>query len=592
MRWCWCSASGGWTEMAQEMAPEMQWGPQILGEGRARFRLWAPDREQVTLELAEGAPLVMERGSAGWFTAESLAQPGALYRFRLDEDLAVADPASRAQSGGPHGWSVLVDPAAYRWRSEAWCGRPWEEAVVMEVHAGVLGGYPGVIGRLAGWAGLGITAIQLMPVAAVPGTRNWGYDGVLPYAPAEDYGTPDELRELVDRAHELGLMVLLDVVYNHFGPDGNYLGAYASAFFDAEKDTPWGGAVAVSREPVRRFFIDNALMWLTDYHFDGLRFDAVHAIDDDAFLDAMATELRERLPGRHLHLVLENEHNDADRLAPGLYSAQWNDDFHNTLHVLLTGEDEGYYAAFAEGDTTARLARCLAEGFVFQGERCGTRERGKPSGHLPATAFVSFLQNHDQIGNRAMGERLIRLADPGKLRAATALLLLCPQIPLLFMGEEEGSTAPFLFFTEFHDELADAVREGRRKEFAHFSAFTDPAVRKTIPDPNAPENFTASRPEPGEHAADWRHFYAELLALRHQHIVPRLAGAQGAGAQVLEEPNSGAVAARWRLSDGATLGIALNLGDAAVTFPDSESQPLFALGEPGQPASFAAWIAP
>jgi len=566
----------------------MEWGPKLLGDGRARFRLWAPDREAITLELDGGLSAAMAREADGWFAAEAEARPGARYRFRLDADLAVPDPAARAQAGGPHGWSVLTDPAAYQWRSEGWQGRAWEEAVVMEVHPGVLGGFAGVSERLADWAELGVTAIELMPIAAVSGTRNWGYDGVLPYAVGEDYGSPDELKALVDRAHELGLMVLLDVVYNHFGPDGNYLGAYAAPFFDEHAHTPWGGAVAVSREPVRRYFIDNALMWLSEYRFDGLRFDAVHAIADNAFLDAMAREIRESLPGRQLHLVLENEHNDADRLEPGLYSAQWNDDFHNTLHVLLTGESEGYYESFS-ADPTAKLARCLAEGFVFQGEICGERGRGKPSGHLRPTAFVAFLQNHDQVGNRALGERLVLLAEPAKLRAATALLLLMPQIPLLFMGEEAGSTSPFLFFTDFHDELADAVRNGRRKEFAKFSAFADPKVRETIPDPNAPETFTRSRPEPGPDAAEWRRLYGELLALRHEHVVPRLAGAQALGAEVL---GPGAVAASWRLNDGATLALAINLGEAPVRFPEPGGDPLFRLAESGQPASFAAWIAP
>jgi len=382
---------------------------------------------------------------------------------------------------------------------------------------------------------------------------------------------------------------LLDVVYNHFGPDGNYLGAYASDFFDRQADTPWGGAVAVSREPVRRFFIDNALMWLRDYGFDGLRFDAVHAIRDSNFLDAMAREIRSSQPDRHIHLVLENESNDAARLMTGLYDAQWNDDFHNTLHVLLTGETEGYYAGFAD-DPTQRLARCLAEGFVYQGETPpgeNAHPRGTPSAHLPATRFVSFLQNHDQTGNRAMGERLIHLTGTAKLRAATALLLLCPQIPLLFMGEEEGSRSPFLFFTDFHDDLADAVREGRRREFARFSAFADEEARRRIPDPNALETFEASRPVPGEDAEEWRSLYGSLLALRHERIVPRLVGTTGKGAEVLGE---GAVCAEWRMGDGTELTIAINIGEEAVRFPD-HGEPFFSLGQPGDPSSFAAFLA-
>ncbi len=559
-----------------------RWGARLLGDGRARFRLWAPGTDAVSVEFAGAEPLAMTPHDNGWFAVDAPAAPGARYRFVLPGGMAVPDPASRAQAGGVHGWSLLVDSESYRWRTD-WRGRPWHETVLIEVHAGVLGGFRGVRDRLPALAELGVTAVELMPVGAFGGTRNWGYDGVLPFAPAESYGTPDDLKALVDGAHALGMMIFLDVVYNHFGPDGNYLGAYAGDFFDAEVDTPWGGAVAVARPAVAAFFIENARMWIEEYRFDGLRFDAVHAIGDDGFLDSLAGELRAAVPDRHVHLVLENEGNDADRLAPDRFDAQWNDDFHNVLHVLLTGETAAYYSGFAE-DPTENLARCLGEGFIYQGETPPGAEhaRGKASGHLPATAFVAFLQNHDQIGNRAMGERLTSLADHDKLRAATALLLLCPQIPLLFMGDEDGSEGSFLFFTDFHDELADAVREGRRREFANFSAFADPAARETIPDPNARETFDHSRPEPGPAAGEWRTFYRELLALRHAHIIPRLKGARPLGARVI---GTGAVEARWKMADGATLAIALNLGDGPVAFPVETGQTLFALGAPGAPAS-------
>ncbi|WP_188945256.1 malto-oligosyltrehalose trehalohydrolase, partial [Polymorphobacter multimanifer] len=464
-----------------------EWGASLTGPGRALFRLWAPDCDAVTLEIAGAPPLAMTGERGGWFGAEAAARVGTRYRFRLNADLVVPDPAARAQSGGVHGWSLVIDPDAYRWKNDGWRGRPWEETVIQEVHVGTLGGFAGVAETLPRLAELGVTAIELMPVNAFAGTRNWGYDGVLPFAPAESYGTPDDLKALIDRAHGLGLMVFLDVVYNHFGPDGNYLGAYAGGFFDADASTPWGGAVAVESPAVFAFFRENALMWLGEYRFDGLRFDAVHAIGNPAFLDRLAGDLRAATgPDRHVHLVLENEANDPDHLTPGRYDAQWNDDFHNVVHVLLTGENSGYYADFA-ARPAERLARCLAEGFIYQGQgspnHAGT-PRGKPSGHLPPTAFVSFLQNHDQIGNRAMGERLTLLADPAKLRAATALLLLAPQIPLLFMGDETGSRSPFLFFTDFDADLADAVREGRRREFAKFEAFADPSARERIPDPN------------------------------------------------------------------------------------------------------------
>jgi maltooligosyltrehalose trehalohydrolase len=566
-----------------------RWGATPVAADRTRFRLWAPDRTELKLEIDGGEAIAMTRDADGWFSAEAPVGAGARYRFRLDAELAVPDPASRAQDGGVHGWSVVVDPGAYRWTSNDWRGRPWEEAVIEEVHVGVLGGFAGVAERLPALAELGVTAIELMPVNAFGGTRNWGYDGVLPYAPAEAYGSPEDLKALVDRAHALGLMVFLDVVYNHFGPDGNYLGAYAKDFFHTDVDTPWGGAVAVDAEPVHRFFVDNARMWLEEYRIDGLRFDAVHAIGNPGFLDAMAAELRDAVgPDRHVHLVLENEENDAARLGNGRYDAQWNDDFHNVLHVLLTGESSAYYQDFADRPAE-RLARCLAEGFIYQGEGSPNHDgkpRGSKSGHLPTTAFVSFLQNHDQVGNRAMGERLTLLADADKLRAATALLLLGPQIPLLFMGDSEGSRAPFLFFTDFHDELADAVREGRRKEFAKFAAFADPEARERIPDPNARSTFDQSRPEPAPDASEWRALYAELLALRHAQIVPRLKGTTSMGAEAVGEA---AVVARWKMGDGKTLTIALNLGDEAVAFP-AQGEPLFARGEPGARASVAVWL--
>jgi maltooligosyltrehalose trehalohydrolase len=565
----------------------VRWGPEPGANGTV-FRLWAPDRDAVTLEVNGHGQVAMMAGEGGWFEVAAPVDTGARYRFRLSDDLAVPDPASRVQDGGVNGWSVVVDPAAYRWTAE-WAGRPWEEMVIEEVHVGLLGGFAGVAERLPGLVDLGITAIELMPVNAFGGQRNWGYDGVLPYAPAESYGTPDELKALIDRAHGLGISVFLDVVYNHFGPDGNYLGEYAEAFFHPEVKTPWGGAVAVDDEAPRRFFIDNALMWLEEYRLDGLRFDAVHAIANDAFLDAMVAEIRARVT-RPVHLVLENEKNDADRLAGGKYDAQWNDDFHNVLHVLLTGETDAYYADFADRPAE-RLARCLGEGFIYQGEGSANHDgepRGTPSAHLPPTRFVSFLQNHDQIGNRALGERLSVLTDPAKLAAATVLWALSPQIPLLFMGDTDGSETPFLFFTDFHDELADAVREGRRCEFAKFAAFDEPAEREKIPDPNALATFAASRPEPGPEAGTWRDLYRRLLTLRRERIVPGLAGARSAGAAAVGEK---AVVARWTMGDGATLTIAINLGDETARADVPAGAPLFATGTPLAPASCAVWLA-
>jgi malto-oligosyltrehalose trehalohydrolase len=549
--------------MSGRFGHAMPYGAQVRGDGTVRFRLWAPDAAQVRLELGDGHAHPMRALDDGWHECVCKASPGTGYRYRIRDDLRVPDPASRLQaSGDVHGASVVVDPQAYDWRHADWRGRPWHEAVVYELHVGACGGFRGVQAMLPELHALGVTAIELMPIAQFPGVRNWGYDGVLPFAPAAAYGSPDELKALIDAAHGLGLMVMLDVVYNHFGPDGNYLGEYASAFFRTDgPPTPWGAAIDVALPPAGDFFVHNALYWLEEYRFDGLRLDAVHALHNPAWLLSLAARVREAAGARRVHLVLENEANQAHLLGPGRYDAQWNDDFHNALHVLLTGESAGYYGAYAD-DPMAHLVRCLAEGFAWQGEPMRGRRRGEPSGGLSPLCFVDFLQNHDQVGNRAWGERLTALADPAQLEAAYALLLLTPAVPLLFMGEEWGSRTPFLFFTDHQSEaLRTAVREGRRKEFAEFESHG----RGDVPDPNAPSTFERSRPDPHEAASAEglarltliRH----LLAQRARHLVPRLQQARPSGAQAL---GSRALQALWQLGD-VRLRVYCNLGgDAAA----------------------------
>ncbi|NUU38510.1 malto-oligosyltrehalose trehalohydrolase [Pseudomonas sp. C2B4] len=547
-------------------------GAIMLDADHTQFALWAPDAFYVSVELENGQSLPLLPQADGWFVINTRCPAGTGYRFNIDGELEVPDPASRAQAGDIHRHSVVVDPLAYRWQHSTWLGRPWNEAVIYELHVGALGGFAAVEQHLARLVELGITAIELMPVAQFPGERNWGYDGVLPYAPQASYGSPEQLKHLIDTAHGHGLAVILDVVYNHFGPDGNYLHRYAKGFFNEDKHTPWGAAIDFQRREVRDFFIDNALMWLLEYRFDGLRFDAVHAIESPDFLQEMAQRIRQQTdPARHVWLMLENEHNQASLLAQG-YDAQWNDDGHNALHVLLTGETDAYYADYAQ-DPTEQLARCLSQGFVFQGHinRHG-KPRGEPSGHLPPSAFILFLQNHDQIGNRAFGERLHQLAHPDALKAATALVLLSPMIPLLFMGDECAAEQPFLFFTSHHGELARLVREGRRNEFAAFSDFADPHRREQIPDPNAPQTFEASRPLLTDASAS-HDLYRQLLSIRHRHIIPRLPGAQALHAEVLGE---GAVSARWLLGDGSVLRIDLNLrGTPVVHTPVADAVVLF-----------------
>ncbi|AZE61392.1 MULTISPECIES: malto-oligosyltrehalose trehalohydrolase [Pseudomonas fluorescens group] len=537
-------------------------GAIMLDAQHTRFALWAPDAFYVSVELEHGKSIAMLPQADGWFEVETACPAGTLYRFNIDGERAVPDPASRAQAVDVHGWSRVVDPHAYEWRHSQWQGRPWHTAVIYELHVGAMGGYTEVEKHLPRLAELGITAIELMPLAQFPGERNWGYDGVLPYAPQASYGSPEQLKHLIDSAHAHGLAVILDVVYNHFGPDGNYLGQYAKGFFHEDVHTPWGAGIDFERREVRDFFLDNALMWLLEYRFDGLRLDAVHAIDNPGFLKELAQRVREQVDsGRHVWLMLENELNQASLLKDD-FDAQWNDDFHNVLHVLLTGETDAYYNDFAE-QPTAKLARCLGEGFIYQGDitRHG-HARGEPSADLPPSAFVAFLQNHDQVGNRALGERLHQLCPPQALKAATALLLLGPMIPMIFMGDEVNAAEPFLFFTDHHGELAEAVREGRRNEFADFAAFHDPEQRERIPDPNALPTFLQSMPSfvENDHAQLYRH----LLSLRHLHVAPHLPGAVALGAQVLAE---GAVTARWRLGNGSLLQIDLNLGELPLDHP-------------------------
>lgn len=549
--------------MQQHPLYQTRFGANLQKDGTTRFSIWAPSCQAVSLEIEAETPRAMARDEEGVFTLVTDCPAGARYRYRVRDDLAVPDPASRNQPDGVHGPSVVCDPENYVWQTPQWQGRPWCEAVIYELHAGLLGGFEGVCSRLDELKTLGITAIEIMPINSFGGTRNWGYDGVLPYAPTNAYGEPDSLKRLIDTAHQKGLMVILDVVYNHFGPDGNFLHEYAEAFFDHDNNSTWGTGIAFAKPQVADFFIDNVLYWLMEFRFDGVRIDAASAITDHAWFGKLRQRVGEYVEkGRHVHLILENENNDAGLLRDG-FTAQWNDDGHNVLHVMLTGETEGYYEMFAEQPTRI-LARVLHEGFAYQGEvnPYSGKKRGMPSGDLPAPKFILFLQNHDQTGNRALGERLITLASPEALHAAYALLLLSPMVPMLFMGEEWGCRSPFLFFCDFHDELADAVREGRRKEFAKFSTFQDPEKRKTIPDPNALSTYDRSRPDRDERSTldgrIWLDRTRSLLALRQRWLAPYLAQAHSLNATVIGDKS---VLARWKLDNGAILTIALNLSD-------------------------------
>jgi malto-oligosyltrehalose trehalohydrolase len=526
----------------------MPFGAELQPDGTTRFRLWAPAAERVDL-LLEGrapdhpaAPDPATPDSEGWVEFVTRAAAGTRYRFRIDGQALVPDPASRFQPDDVHGASEVVDPLAYAWADGHWTGVPAERLVFYELHVGTFtpaGTFAGVTEKLDHLVRLGVTAVELMPVADFPGRWGWGYDGVFPFAPDSRYGRPETLKALVVACHARGLAIFLDVVYNHFGPEGNYLHRYAPAFFNPHHRTPWGDAINFDgprSEVVRAFVIHNALYWLEEYHLDGLRLDAVHAIADTSTPHVL-TELAQAVaegPGRErlVHLMLENDDNEARYLQrPGrrrpLYQAQWNDDLHHALHVVCTGEQVGYYADYHP--PLPHLRRCLAEGFAYQGDysRFQGRARGEPSASLPPTAFIGFLQNHDQIGNRALGDRITTLTSTEAVRAATAVLLLTPCLPLLFMGQEWAAPEPFLFFSDLGPDLAPHVSEGRRREFAGFPEFASPAGQSRIPDPQDPETRARSvldwsrTGDAGRQ--DWIAFHRTLLRLREREIAPLLA---------------------------------------------------------------------
>lgn len=579
----------------------MPFGAQCEAGRGVRFRLWAPGAQHVELLLgAENTrALSLGRRNDGWFELlTNEAGPGTFYQYQIDGGIKVPDPASRRQPDDVHGPSQVVDPQSFHWHDEQWTGRPWHEASIYELHVGTFspaGTFAGVQERLDYLADLGVTAIELMPVSDFPGRRNWGYDEVLPFAPDGSYGSPDDLKRLVQAAHQKGLMVFLDVVYNHFGPDGNYLRAYAPDFFTTRHCTPWGDGInfdGVQSRPVRDYFIQNALYWLEEYHFDGLRFDAVHAIQDDSepnILEELAQAVRSTFGRqRHIHLILENYRNASSYLTrdprghASCFDAQWNDDIHHSLHVLITGETDGYYADYAQ-HPLQQLGRCLAEGFAFQGDYSAyhRERRGECSCNLPPTAFVSFLQNHDQIGNRAFGGRILQLATPDAVRAAMAILLLAPSPPLLFMGEEFAARTPFLFFCDFHGDLGRAVTEGRRNEFASFAAFGASDMREKIPDPNAEQTFARSKLDWSDAAnagRPWLEFYRNLLRLRQQTIVPHIRDARGGRNKFCVVADRG-LEVEWvcgQDTEGAKLRLLANLGKQHLSAELPSGRLLFA----------------
>ncbi|HTO30380.1 MAG TPA: malto-oligosyltrehalose trehalohydrolase [Pararhizobium sp.] len=571
-------------------SPVNSWGTDVIGEGRVRFRIWAPDQKRIDLRLG-GRDLAMSSAPGGWFEiVVPGAIPGQSYSYVLDDGTAVPDPASRAQADDAGGPSLIVDPLSYSWKHGNWRGRPWHEAIIYELHIGTFtpeGTFTAAIGKLAHVSALGITAIEIMPVAHFGGKRGWGYDGVFHYAPHNAYGSPDDMKALIDAAHGHGLMVILDVVYNHFGPEGNYVPCYATGFFHADKHTPWGTAIAFEQPAVRDYFIGNALYWLGEFHLDGLRFDAVDRIDDDdsdsSMVVEIASRIRERFGDRHIHLITEDPRNLTDlRRAQQagvarLYDGDWNDDFHHAVHVFATGETMGHYSRFS-ADPLEKVGRALAEGYVFPGEPVSG---GKNPAVSPA-AFINFLQNHDQMGNRAFGERLISLVSVEMLRALTAITMLSPSIPMLFMGEEFGETRPFLFFADYTGELADAVRKGRVAEAENFGGLPAGCTEADLPDPNAAQTMQASKldwskPDTPDGRA-WTLFMQDLIRSRNQFVLPLLARADDDNCLArLAAATDGILAIDWVLGSGH-LQLRANLGKNPATAPPIGGEIFYADG--------------
>jgi len=565
-----------------------------LDDGRCRFTVWAPARDRVEVRLVEtGRLAALEPAECGYHTAVvDDVRPGALYRLRLDGDRELPDPASRSQPEGVHGPSAVIDPE-FAWTLDRFTNPPLAEHVFYELHVGTFspeGTFAGAIAKLDDLVELGVTAVELMPISSFAGARGWGYDGVFPWAVHAPYGGLVGLQELVDAAHRRGLAVFLDVVHNHLGPEGNYLGEYAPYFTDRYR-TPWGAAInfdGPESDEVRRLLIGSALHWIEVARIDGLRLDAIHAIHDRAplaFLEELTTRVHQAAArrGRRVHVIAESNANDPRWVWPrerGGYGmdGQWNDDFHHALVALLTGERAGYYQSYGE---RSHLTRALRHGFVYNGEYSAfhRRRHGRAPAGVEPERLVVFAQNHDQIGNRMMGERLATRAGLAPARLAAALALLSPFVPLLFMGEEYAERAPFLYFTSHGDpELAGAVREGRRREFAAFRWQGEP------PDPQAEDTFTASRLDWDLRAAEGHRqmlaWYRSLIDLRRRHPALAAAGGTDPGAIVVVEvdvPEAAGLLRLRRRRGGAEALVVANLD------PEPRSQLLSpATGEPWQ----------
>jgi maltooligosyltrehalose trehalohydrolase len=580
----------------------MDLGALLLDASTVRFRVWAPHTRAMAVRLMDDSrePIPMSRDDFGYHEVTvGHLKPGTLYRYVLNGESERPDPASRSQPHGVHGPSAVIDPTSFHWSDQQWTGIPMNRLIIYELHIGTFtkeGTFESVIPYLTYLRDeLGVTAIELMPVAQCPGSRNWGYDGVYPFAPQSNYGGADGLKQLVNACHARGLAVILDVVYNHLGPEGNYLEDFGPYFTDRYR-TPWGRAInydGPDSDEVRHYVISNALYWVTEYHIDALRLDAIHGIYDFSAchilheLTAAVHREGERLD-RTILVMAESDLNDARVIEPpdagghGL-DGQWSDDFHHALHTVLTGARAGYYEDFGRLE---QIATALQEGFVYSGIRSSHRRRrhGNSVRERPPSQLIICTQNHDQIGNRAFGDRLTTLVPPDALKLAAAALLLAPQTPLLFMGEEYGETAPFLYFIDHGDPgLVEAVRQGRRREFAAFGW-------KEVPDPQDPATFDRSRVHPGLPKDDGQaalfRWYAELIRLRK--TIPALGAADSDthGIRVWIYPNERVLVIHRRAQQGPEALLLLGFNEQAMTITLREPKGTWSLGLDSRHPSF------
>ena len=565
--------------MADFVASRQDLGAVYLGGGRCRFTVWAPVARRVEVHLISPADRTepMQRDDAGYHHAQlDGVAPGSLYLYRLDGAVERPDPASRFQPRDVHGPSEVVDPG-FPWEDGGWSGGPLPDYIIYEIHVGTFtpeGTFDAVIPHLEYLADLGVTAVEIMPVAQFPGGRNWGYDGVYPYAVQGSYGGPEGLKRLVDGCHRHGLAVVLDVVYNHLGPEGNYLRDFGPYFTDRYR-TPWGAAInfdGPQSDEVRRYFVENALYWITEFHIDALRLDAVHAIYDRSarpFLEELADAVHRRAEqlNRRIHVIAESDLNDARLIRPPLLGgygldAQWSDDLHHSLHALLTGEREGYYRDFG---AVWQLGKAYREGYVYDGQHSPYRKRrhGSSTRFCAAHQFVVCSQNHDQVGNRMLGERLSQMVSFEELKLAAGAVLLSPFVPLLFMGEEYAEKAPFQYFISHLDaELVEAVRRGRREEFSSF------AWRGEPPDPQDEATFLSCKLDhslrlQGSHRT-LLGFYGELIRLRR--ALPALRSLSKESVETLAYERDRVLLVRRWCEDDEVVAV-FNFGDARPSFP-------------------------